>query len=138
MFSRDRHHASIVALVVVFLVSGIGIARGSSHRSPPLATKATGKRTHVLSADYKSGRIGVDNTTPSSQQDDDQGTLAGRPLGKKKAELNELTMLTYDSPNCLPFCSGTEHTTFKADIFPLGTLRGFYDFSFGSDGNPSG
>jgi hypothetical protein len=135
--AAQRQRAPIVALMVVFLGGGIGVAQGSSHPSPPLATKATGKKTHVLSVDYKSGRRGIDNTTPTTTQLDDQGRIAGRPFGGKRVEVDELIVDTYNSPNCIPFCSGTEHTTFKIDAFPRGKVRGFYDFSFGSDGNPS-
>jgi hypothetical protein len=114
----------VVALAVALLVGGTA--------QQALAKK----RSHTLSADYKSGRIGVDDTTPTTMQTDDQGSLAGRPFGSTE-ELNELTLVTYNAPNCLPFCTGTEHTTFKADFPGRGIFRGFYDFSFGSEGNPS-
>jgi len=131
--------STLILLVALFLSMGIGIgsAHGSSNQPTPPAKEAKGKRNHVLSADYRSGRIGVDNTTATTTQFDDQGSLAGRPLGKN-ADLNELTLQTYNSPNCLPRCSGMEHTAFKAVVSGRGTFRGVYDFSFGTDGNPSG
>jgi hypothetical protein len=119
-----RQLALIIAATVVLSLGFAGVAHAK-------------KRNHVLSVDYKSGRRGIDNTTPMTTQLDDQGTLVGRPFGSKEVKVDELILDTYNSPNCLPFCTGTEHTTFRIDAFPNGMLRGSYDFSFGSDGNPS-
>ena len=135
--ATQRRLAPTVAVLVALTVSGIGIAYGSSHPSAHPARAAKGKgRSHALSADYKSGRIGLDNTTDTTWQFDDQATLVGRPFGGKQAKVDELPVLTFSNPGTND-SSGSYHTTFKADVFPLGRFRGFYDFSVASDGNRS-
>jgi len=133
----------IAAVAIALSVGGAGLAHGSGlHARPRLAAQAAGKKRHVLSADYKSGPIGVDDTTATTDLLDDQAKLVGRPFGGTKMEVNELSVVTYNMPGPSPRndSSGTEHTTFKAVPSAPGnsSLRGFYDISLDSGGNPSG
>lgn len=126
----------LLILALAVALSASGIAYGSSHPSaPPARAAKRNGRNHALSAQYKSGRIGLDNTTDTTWQFDDSATLVGRPFGGKKASVDELPQLTFDNPPAN--YPGSFHTTFKADVFPLGRFRGFYDFTVDANGNRS-
>jgi hypothetical protein len=136
--ATKRHVAPIVAVVVALSVGGVGIAQGSSHPSAHSAKKGK-KRNHVLSADYKTSPVSViDEPGPNSVEFSDDAKLVGRPFGNRKAHLDEDSLLTYNQPQPSQDFSGTQHTTFKAVVFDLGTFRGFYDYSVDANGDPSG
>jgi hypothetical protein len=138
--ATQRRVAPIVAVVVALSVGGIGVAYGSSHSSANPAKEAKGKkRNHVLSADYKTSPVSViDEPGPNSVEFSDEAKLVGRPFGNRKAHLDEDSLLTYNQPRPSQDFSGTQHTTFKAVVFDLGTFRGFYDYSLDANGDPSG
>jgi hypothetical protein len=120
-------------------MAGVGVAQGVSQ---PSAHSAKGKKkSHKLSADYKTSPVSViDEPGPNSVEFSDDAKLVGRPFGNRKAHLDEDSLLTYNQPQPSMDFSGTEHTTFKAELFSgdAGTFRGFYDYSLDSNGNPSG
>jgi hypothetical protein len=130
-------------MVVILSVGGVGIAQGSFHQS---AGAAKGKKKrHALDADWKTGPQDVigEGERGADLEGTDEAKLVGRPFGKGRALLEELSRFTYNRPGEIPRMDygGEYHVTFDADVLEggkfRGTFRGFYDYSVDSEGNPS-
>jgi hypothetical protein len=130
--ATPRRFAPILAVVIALAIAGTGTAQ------------AKGKKSHKLSADYKTAPVSViDEPTPNTVEFSDDAKLVGRPFGNRKAHLDENSVLTYNQPSTDTHrtdYSGTQHTTFKAAFFngDAGAFRGFYDYSLDVNGNPTG
>lgn len=125
--------------MVALSVGGLGVAQVSAHPSP-LAKAAGKKRVHRLSLDYKTGPVDViDEVGGGTVVFTDEAKLTGRPLGRRKAHVDERDVFTFNVAEQIPRTdySGTHQIFFKADVFGLGTFSGSYDYSVDSDGNPS-
>src|SRR3954452_9380002 len=144
MLEAGQWDVAPIATVVVALVLGvIGVAYGSSHPSTHPAREAKGKKSHKLSADYKTAPVSViDEPTPNTVEFSDDAKLVGRPFGNLKAHLDEDSLLTYnqaDGGSSRTDYSGSYHVTFNAVFYASGSkFRGFYDYSVDSNGDPSG
>ena len=145
MVEAQRHVGLIVAVVVALSVGGVGIAQGSSHPSDYPAKSAKGKKKrHALDADYKTEQVDVisEGEGSSDVQLSDHAKLAGRPFGSIKADLLENRFFTWNIPGQIPRedFSASEQVSFKAVVGaprqpPLGTFRGFWNYSQDSEGN---
>ena len=129
--ATPRRFAPILAVVVALAIAGTGSAQ------------AKGKKSHKLSADYKTAPVSViDEPSENTVEFSDDAKLVGRPFGNLKAHLDENSLLTYSQPitgSSRTDYSGSFHITFKAVFFGDGaSFRGFYDYSINSNGDPSG
>jgi hypothetical protein len=139
--AAHRHVAPIAAVALALSVGVAGVAYGDSH--PPTQGKvAKGKKSHKLSADYKTAPVSViDEPSSTTVEFSDDAKLVGRPFGNLKAHLDEESLLTYNQPggsSPRTDYSGSFHVTFKAVFYSdNASFRGFYDYSIDSNGDPS-
>ena len=126
------------------MAGGTGLVSGSSHLSAPLARAAGKKKNHPLSADFKTPLQNVAlpfGLPPNTIEIVDDGTLTGRPFGRRKPSVSEDGFLTYNQSDPIGTgdFSGRYHINFTALILtrPVSQFRGFYDYSVDANGNPS-
>jgi hypothetical protein len=131
---------TIVAVGIALGLGVVGVAQASYHPPPLLAQTAAKKKRHKLSLQYKTSPVDViDEPSPGTAVFSDEAKLTGRPLGSRKAHVDEQDVFTFNVPEQIPRSdySGTHQVFFKAEVFGYGTFSGSYGYSVDAEGNPS-